>query len=239
MPEVIKYNLSLDEYNEVTFPVSLEYDADDVKSHTVGNTPAWTHLANHQCSHCPLSAGVYACCPLAIRVIPFVKQLGHLNSVDEMKVSVVQGGCTKQMIAPVQDILGSLLGLFMATSECPYTQFLRPMAHFHLPLADPDETLYRLLSMYRLAQYFKKEVTGRAYSGFSELEDHYARLVEVNHKLSERIREALGPEGRKHDGAINAVILLDALSQYVPASIGDAIEELELIFRAYWEPAED
>ncbi len=239
MSSVIEYKLSVDEYDEVRFPVSLELDADDVKSHTTDNSPEWTHLENNKCGHCPLSAEEYACCPLAIRVIPFVEELGHLNSVDEIKVTVDQGERSKQMIAPVQDILGSLLGLFMATSECPYTQFLRPMAHFHLPLADPDETLYRVLSMYRLGQYFKKSITGRAYSDFGELEDHYANLVEVNHKLSQRMRAALGPDGQKHDGAINAIILLDALSQYVPASIGEAVEELEPIFKAYWEHIED
>ncbi len=109
------------------------------------------------------------------------------------------------------------------------------MAHFHLPLADERETVYRVLSMYRLAQYFKKQTVGKAYAGFDELKLHYANLVEVNLQLSKRMREAVSAMDSSKDGTINAISLLDALSQYVPASIDDAMEDLEPVFTAYWK----
>ena len=42
----------------------------------------------------------------------------------------------------------------MATSGCPHMDFFKPMARFHLPLANAEETVYRATSMYLLAQYF-------------------------------------------------------------------------------------
>jgi hypothetical protein len=46
--------------------------------------------------------------------------------------------------------ISSLLGLLIATSGCPHTRFLRPMARHHLPFASCEETLYRAASMYAL-----------------------------------------------------------------------------------------
>jgi hypothetical protein len=172
---------------------------------------------------------------LAERLIPFVNKLSHLNSTEELRVDITQYDRTKQMVASVQDILSSLLGLFIATSDCPHTHFLRPMAYFHLPLADADETIYRVMSMYRLAQFFKKARTGRAYAGFGKLEYLYEQMTEVNHRLSERMRMALKDMDQGQDGTINAIAMLDALSQYVPASLVDATEELEPIFMGYWD----
>ncbi len=46
--------------------------------------------------------------------------------------------------------LSSLFGLICALSDCPHTRFLRPMAHFHLPLSSDTETLVRTASLYSL-----------------------------------------------------------------------------------------
>ena len=232
---VIEYVLYPHDSKPVSFRVSLDPFSDTYIFTDPANAPEWTRLENNQCSHCPLAVEDYQLCPLAERVVPFVKKLSHMPSIDEMRVDVTQFHRTRQMVAPVQDILSSLLGLFIATSDCPHTHFLRPMAYFHLPLADADETIYRVMSMYRLAQFFKKAKTGRAYAGFGKLEYLYEQLTEVNHKLSDRIRLALKEFENKQDGTINAIAMLDALSQYVPASLDDAVEELEPIFLGYWD----
>jgi len=49
------------------------------------------------------------------------------------------------------------MGLVIATSGCPHTLFLKPMARFHLPLASVTETIYRASAMYLTAQYFLKQ----------------------------------------------------------------------------------
>lgn len=235
MPGVIEYILEVSDDEIVKFNVDLDLSVDKFHARDKAEMPEWTHLQACQCEHCPLTPEQADLCPLAYRIMPFVDQLGHLDSIDKIRVTVNQADHSKQMIAPVQDILGSLLGLFIATSHCPHTYFLKPMAHFHLPLADPSETIYRVMSMYRLAQFFKKRAIDKAYAGFDELQGHYANMEEVNYQLSQRIRMALKARGNSNDGAINAIVVLDALSQYVPASIEDAIGELEPIFSDYWD----
>ena len=51
-----------------------------------------------------------------------------------------------------QQAMSSVLGLIMATSGCPWTDRLRPMARFHLPFASEAETLYRSVGMFLLAR---------------------------------------------------------------------------------------
>jgi len=235
MNDMIEYVLQPENRKPIHFRVNLDFFSSTYEFPNPELAPEWTRLGNHQCAHCPLSVDKVLLCPLAERLVPFVEKLSDLSSIEVIKVVVTQLERSKNMEAPVQDVLGSLLGLFIATSDCPYTRFLRPMAHFHLPLADERETLYRVLSMYRLAQYFKKQTMGKAYADFEELKIHYANLVEVNQRLSQRMRDALALKADKQDGTINALSLLDALSQYVPASIDDAVEELEPIFTAYWK----
>jgi hypothetical protein len=235
MSSVIEYVLYPAGSEPVRFRVTLDPFSDTYIFSEDEIAPEWTHLETFKCSHCPLSSEDYELCPLAERLIPFVNKLSHLNSTEELRVDITQYDRTKQMVASVQDILSSLLGLFIATSDCPHTHFLRPMAYFHLPLADADETIYRVMSMYRLAQFFKKVRTGRAYAGFGKLEYLYEQMTEVNHRLSERMRMALKDIDQRQDGTINAIAMLDALSQYVPASLADATEELEPIFMGYWD----
>lgn len=235
MSSVIEYVLHPADGEPVRFRVTLDPFSDTYMFPDGENAPEWTRLDNHKCCHCPLSSEDYELCPLAERLIPFVNKLSHLNSTEELRVDITQYDRTKQMVVSVQDILSSLLGLFIATSDCPHTHFLRPMAYFHLPLADADETIYRVMSMYRLAQFFKKARTGRAYAGFGKLEYLYEQMTEVNHRLSERMRMALKDIDQGQDGTINAIAMLDALSQYVPASLVDATEELEPIFMGYWD----
>lgn len=235
MNGVIEYVIHPPQQEPLKFSISFDRLSEPPAFPDPEQAPRWTWLENNRCNHCPLSLQEHRLCPLAARVVPFVEELSHLSSIAEMKVDVTQFERTRHMVAPAQDILGSLLGLFIATSGCPHTYFLRPMAYFHLPLADADETVYRVMSMYRLAQYFRKEKTGRAYASFEKLGELYENMVEVNRKLSLRMREALSARDNKSDGTMNAITLLDALSQYVPASIDDSLESLEPIFHSYWD----
>ena len=232
MSRYIEYIITPVAGQDICFRIDLDAPATS-DQYMKQSMPVWTHLQYEQCSHCPLSAQQFACCPLAVRVREFVDQLGHFSSVDKMTVQVLQGERAKQMIAPAQDIMGSLLGLLIATSDCPHTYFLRPMAYFHSPLSDPDETIYRVLSMYRLAQYLKQKAAEPVDPDFAQLQIHYENMVEVNHQVSKRIRRALSDQGELQDGAINAMILLDSLSQSVAIAIDEAVDQLRPVFQVY------
>jgi hypothetical protein len=128
----------------------------------------------------------------------------------------------------VQRALSSILGLIMATSTCPHTEFLRPMAHFHLPLATPDETIYRTTSMFLLAQYFLHKDGLDATLELDKLTEKYQQLQAVNRSLARRFKAAIS-----EDATVNAIILLDLLSKSVTWSIEDGLEELRYLFKTY------
>jgi len=90
-----------------------------------------------------------------LSLVDLVTRCEELVSYDQIDVRVVTDEWTI-----TQRAISALMGLIMATSGCPKTAYLKPMARFHLPLASEDEAVYRVTSMYLLAQYFLKLEVG-------------------------------------------------------------------------------
>jgi hypothetical protein len=143
---------------------------------------------------------------------------------------VVQAGRSVQVETTAQQALSSVLGLVMATSGCPWTDHLRPMARFHLPFASEAETVYRSISMFLLAREINDG--GRAH-GFAGLQDLYRNLHVVNRDMSRRLGAAT-----RSDPARNAMALLDAYATLLPAALEDSLEEFRPLFDA-WKPREN
>jgi hypothetical protein len=126
----------------------------------------------------------------------------------------------------VQQAMSSVFGLIMATSGCPWTDRLRPMARFHLPFANEAETVYRSVSMYLLS----RELTGAASRpAFVALTELYENLHIVNKDMSRRLGAATST-----DPARNAMALLDSYTTLLPAALDRSLEELKPLFEA-WE----
>ena len=75
-----------------------------------------------------------------------LEPLKTLVSFDTVGVTVTQAERTVYAETSAQQAMSSVLGLIMATSGCPWTDHLRPMARFHLPFASEAETVYRSVS---------------------------------------------------------------------------------------------
>ena len=118
----------------------------------------------------------------------------------------------------------------MATSGCPHTALFRPMAAFHLPLANPDETVYRAASMFLLAQYFLNKETGKADLTMRGLEAFYRSIELLNEHMAERIRA-----GIDKDAAINALIELDFFAKNFTFGMEERLDELRRLFVPYME----
>ena len=116
---------------------------------------------------------------------------------------------------------GILFGLVIAASGCPHTRFLLPMARFHLPLADEEETLYRVAGMYLLQGFLRRHDSGAGDTELDGLKEKYAALHIMNRALAERLRAA----GRE-DAPVNAVVLRDLLAKGVPWDIDDSLDGL-------------
>jgi Domain of unknown function (DUF6901) len=191
--------------------------------------PAWATLAFHQCPNCPLNVNDNPLCPVAVRLPGVITIANKLRSYDHVTVEVESGGRRIIQETTAQRALSSLLGLLMATSGCPHSSYLRPMARFHLPLANEEETAYRAVSMYLLAQYFRHHDGNAADMTLSGLTRIYRELQIVNIALADRMRAASG-----EDSAVNAVVLLDLFAKGIPYIIEDSLAELKTPFGAYF-----
>jgi hypothetical protein len=187
----------------------------------------WTALGVHQCPGCPLTGSGRALCPMAAHLAPIVEKIGGLLSFEMLDVEVSWGPRHLRSRSSAQKIASSIIGLVVASSGCPRSAFLKPMAWFHLPFATEDETVFRSVSSYLLAQYFAAGRGAVPDWSLASLTQHYADLHEVNIAMAGRLREAC-----KHDAIVNAVVLLDMFAKVVPYSVEDSLESLAPLFAA-------
>jgi hypothetical protein len=195
-----------------------------VASTTVEPEP-WTSLEHKKCSHCPLNAKDNPTCPVARNLSTVAKDFAGERSFDKVIVEVVTAERTYRKDLRLQEGLFGLFGLMMATSECPYFEFLRPMARFHLPFSSLRETMVRSVSFYLLRQYFVAKNGGAAdfaLSGFAKL---YKDLEEVNLGLANRIRSITTA-----DAEANSIVILDGFGKLLSAHLSTGFADLEKMF---------
>lgn len=189
--------------------------------------PDWARLSCHTCPDCKLDAKADFC-PAALRQADLMAWAAGLDSFTPVQLVVKGPERIVMADTTAQRAISSLMGLLMATSGCPDMAFLRPMARFHLPLADAMETAYRAVSMHLLAQYFLRQSGKNGEDGLETLRLHYRRLQKVNRSLCDRLRQAIST-----DSGANAIIILDCYARYVPDMIEEALNELSALFAEY------
>lgn len=222
------YRFLFDDHNTIEFPIEIDAKSLDYIPPQRSNPPHWAELGYHRCGNCTLCEQAVPYCPVAVNLMPLLELCGALISYESVTLEVVTQERTISGKTTMQRALSSLLGLIMATSPCPHTEYLKPMARFHLPLASDDETVYRSTSMYLLGQYFRHLDGLTPTFELDELKERYQHLQTVNKALAKRFRAAIS-----EDATINAIILLDLLSRSVAWSIEDGLEEIRPLFRAY------
>jgi hypothetical protein len=122
------------------------------------------------------------------------------------------------------------MGLLSASSDCPHIEFLKPMAHYHLPFSSREETVYRVVSTYLLAQYFRRQQGKPADAGLEGLKAHYRELQQVNQGMAARLGAIRHEQG---DSSVNALVLLDLFAHSLPDSIDADLEELMPAFQEF------
>ncbi|QNM97857.1 DUF6901 family protein [Chitinimonas koreensis] len=192
--------------------------------------PGWTRLEQHQCPNCPLTPGEAPHCPMALQFVELVRLSHALPSFAALQVEVETAQRTVSKETSVQRAFSSLMGLLAATSDCPRTRFLRPMAHFHLPFASIEETIYRATATFLLARYFGQQAGRPQDWSLDALKAAYRELQMVNRSMANRLRSAC-----ELDGAVNALVILDVLAKTLPGSIDDALEEIRPMFADFPE----
>ncbi len=195
--------------------------------------PDWAKLDFYQCSNCPLDIREHPYCPMAANLVNIVKRFDSLLSYNEIHLVVTTKERTISQLTTCQRGVGSLMGLVIATCGCPHSVFFKPMARFHLPLANNQETIYRAASMYLLAQYFLRKKGKPVDWNLRGLEEIYANIQVVNYTIAERLRAAT-----KTDSVLNALVELDIYAQTLSLVIEDSLEDIRFLFDPYLNPRE-
>lgn len=227
---ILNYSYQFKPSNHEVIQIDLKIDSKTTTliSEHEAELPLWTKLEFQQCFNCPLNMQDSPHCPVAGNLFPLIEACSSMVSFDEVDVRIVTNDRVISAHTTAQHAVSSVLGLVMATSPCPHTGYLKPMAHFHVPLSGEEEGIYRTVSMYLLAQYFRsKKGVSHNYDvvGLTEI---YQNLKVVNRAMAERLRAAI-----KQDAAVNAIILLDLLTQAVTWSIEEELQEIEYLFQEY------
>lgn len=178
----------------------------------------WTALTCHRCPHCPLDPAVDPLCPLAARLDPLVDTLGSVLSYAALDVEVAVADRVVSTHAPAQAVASSLMGLISATSGCPHTAFLKPLAWFHQPFASEEETVFRAVSAWLLKQYFRSLDDETPDWTLAGLRERYDALHLVNIHIAKRLRQA-----STSDATVNAIVRLDMFTKAVSGEVDEIL----------------
>ncbi|MGA1825474.1 MAG: DUF6901 family protein [bacterium] len=224
----IQYCFQLSEKKKEFFSLVLDAQDFEIINKSTDELPDWTNLDFHQCPICPFTVDDRLHCPLALNIVDIVRRCNTIISYDEIYVKITTKERSICQRTSAQRGLSSLIGLVIATCGCPHTVFFKPMARFHLPLSNKEETIYRATSMYLLAQYFMEKDGQKPDFQLEGLKRIYRNIQLVNQAIIKRLQIAT-----ETDSSINAMIILDAYAKTIPHVIEESLEEVRYIFRSY------
>ena len=227
----IEYQFRLRSGVERTFTVRLKKPTIEIISVRQSVLPEWTKLTHHQCSNCPLDPEQHPRCPIAANLVDVIEAFRDCLSTEEADITIRSESREYHKRSPVQYGVGSLMGLYMVVSGCPIMDKLRPMVYTHLPFATVEDTMFRAVSMYLLAQYFLSQRGKTPDWKLEKLVRIYEDINVVNQSFAKRLL-SINPK----DASLNALVGLDCFATATAFSIvQDSLREIEPLFRAYLE----
>ncbi len=211
----IKFELALD---PATLRLTME------KRQSLEN---WTLLRSNKCRICPLDERTHTHCPVAVQLSGVVEKFSTFVSHDKVSVACIVEERTYSKNTTVQMGLSPLVGIIMTTSGCPVMEQLKPMVRFHLPFASLEETIFRMVSMYLVAQYIRRQAGKTAEWSLEGLAKIYAQVSQVNNDFAERLTAA-----SQNDVNVNALVNLDAFAKMVPLAADNLLKKISPNFSA-------
>lgn len=223
----IEYSFVFQDGNRKEFAVLL--DSGSLNSAVkLSSHPEWALLRHNQCPSCPLSPETNTYCPAALQLAHVVSSFADCSSFEDVNVTVRTEQRTYAKRTTLQQGVSSLIGVVMATSGCPVMEFLKPMARFHLPFASVEETEFRMLSMFLVAQ-LKRQAKGLPPDWSLEgLKEIYGKVTQINASFAKRLKDVA-----RNDANINALVNLDCFAKAVPWAVRTKLNDLDPLFQAY------
>src|SRR3989304_5209498 len=224
--DIIVYNLKLKEGEEYTFTVDIDRE-DSIEASCRKTHPFWTYLNYNQCSNCPLQTSIHKHCPAALDLEEIAEKFGNIISTERADVWVQTKNRTFFKNCDVQEALKSIFGLIMASGSCPILSRLKPLAQFHLPFADLEETVHRLVGTYLIKQHLIfREGKNDPDWDLKGVEKLYSELEIVNVHFMNRLRDA-----SKKDASSNALYIFVTLTSLIAMDINNVLESFGPIVR--------
>jgi hypothetical protein len=212
----------------IRFAIDLDPETFEMPEPHPEEWPEWTGLAFRKCPNCPLDEASSPRCPAAARLSAVVEAFRNAHSWAPVQVVVETPERTYSRHTDLQQGLSSMIGLVMATSGCPILARLRPMAFTHLPFMSPEESTFRTLSMYLLAQHVRQRAGLVPDRNLEHLLSLLEQCRETNIAFVRRL-QSLGVK----DATLNALARLNALGEITSLSVESDLSRLESLFRPY------
>jgi hypothetical protein len=191
----------------------------------------WTSLGFCQVEACPRRSADRPTCPATMGLEGVLNFFGKRPSSEQVQVIIDAESRSYTKRTTIQQAVTSLVGIFMVTSGCPVLGKLKPMVRYHLPFATLEETQYRAISMYLLAQYFRSRQGKKPDWKLQDLVTMYKEIQSVNDYFVQRLSKT-----DTQGAGVNALVVLQAFSYAIAFSIDrDMLEEIELLFKSYIE----
>jgi len=221
-----KYHIRSETGLTKEFSITLDSKTLRIVSEEPEELPVWAKLDFCKCPNCTLDINENKFCPVAVNLSPIMVFFKDSLSYESSEIKLDTPDRTYSKKTSLQQGVSSMIGIVMVTSGCPVLSRLRPMVRFHLPFANPHETLYRTVSMYLMQQYFQHIKGKSADWDLNGLIDIYKNVHEVNVAFFERLSTL---EGK--DANVNALIILDNFANYVNFSLdNERLLKLESLF---------
>lgn len=227
-PIKIVYSFKFENGANKIFNILLDRQTLSFISENRSDSPLWTKLNHNKCANCLLNEGSNKYCPVALNLADIAEEFKDFFAYENVGVTVTTEDRTYLKETTIQQGLSSLIGIIMTTSGCPVMEHLKPMVRFHLPFATLTETIFRMVSMYFMAQYFLNQDGRTADWKLDGLEKIYAEVGQVNRDFAQRLADAA-----KKDANVNALVSLDCFATMVPLAAEETLNEIKLYFSAY------
>lgn len=228
-PIIYHYRFDLETDYVLDFDIELDPDSLAFAGLPEGMAAMPVEEGLFPCAGCPIEDSGVRACPVIENISPYLSKFRGMVSYDKVRVTVEsRDRFVSHKEVSLQQSISSMIGIIMVTSGCPDLDKLRPMVRLHLPMSSVDETMYRAVSTYLLAQYMRNVRGLEPDWDLDGLIGIYQRIEQINHDLSGWMRL-----DSSDDTSTNALIILDIFAKMLPRSVEQQFEQFEELFAPY------
>ena len=226
------YIFTLNDGTEKSFDIDLETDSLKLTGRRPEDLPEWTKLTHQQCENCTLKQDDEPYCPVAANIVDVADFFKNRYSYEDVQVTIETDARSYTKKTSLQNGLSSLMGLYMVTSGCPVMDKLRPLVHSHLPFASLEESMFRIVSMYLVAQYYRFRKGDHPDWNLHGLSDLFNDIGTVNRAFAERLKSVVSK-----DANLNALVVLNCVADMGKIAFeSEDMDDLEYLFSAHMSP---